>query len=486
VTLAVDRPVPLLAMSGISKHFGGEHALAGIDFELMPGEIHALLGENGAGKSTLIKILAGVVPRDVGEILVGDDALAASHSPADVKAAGVAFVHQDLGLAEHLSVAENIALSVGYATRHGLISFRRTRDQVGEILKKLGVDIDPDAAVAALSQDEKVMVAVARNLTYAKASGTGYVYVTHRLDEVFSFADRLTVLRDGKHVKTVAVRDSSYEQVVGWITGAAVVESLPERLEQKDGDEDVRLRVSGLLGSGLAEPINFSVRRGEVVALCGLVGCGAREVAAMLGGADRPRAGGATLDGAPLPLGAPRKLRAAGCTYVPGDRQAEGGVLGMSVRENLFLTRAGGGESVFRDPRPERRSAVSLAKRFDVRPRERVDRPLSSLSGGNQQKVVAGRALRKGPKLLVLDDPTAGVDVGSRSQLHAILRDTAAAGTSVVFASTDFEEVASEADRALVLWNGRVHTELKGNGLTPERLSQACYGTAQVARGDIS
>jgi len=158
----------------------------------------------------------------------------------------------------------------------------------------------------------------------------------------------------------------------------------------------------------------------------------------------------------------------------------------MSVRENLFLTRAGGGESVFRDPRPERRSAVSLAKRFDVRPRERVDRPLSSLSGGNQQKVVAGRALRKGPKLLVLDDPTAGVDVGSRSQLHAILRDTAAAGTSVVFASTDFEEVASEADRALVLWNGRVHTELKGNGLTPERLSQACYGTAQVARGDIS
>jgi ribose transport system ATP-binding protein len=238
-----------------------------------------------------------------------------------------------------------------------------------------------------------------------------------------------------------------------------------------------RLRVEGLIGPGLAEPVSFDALPGEIVAFCGLVGCGARELTEMLGGARAPSGGSAALDGAPLPLGRPHALRAAGCTYVPGDRQHAGGVFSLSIRENLFLHRQAG-DGFVRGPGGERAGARALVERFAVRPSRAVDRSLATLSGGNQQKVIAGRALRGAPKLLVVDDPTAGVDVGSRAQMHKIMRRAAEDGTVLVMASTDFEEVAAQADRALVLSHGRVHAELTGTALTEERLAQASYGAA--------
>jgi ribose transport system ATP-binding protein len=495
-------PETLIEARGMTKRFGGELALDQVDFDLRAHEIHALLGENGAGKSTLIKVLAGVVHRDAGELTVNGRELGATFTPAEATAAGVAFVHQDLGLVDHLSVAENVALTVGYRRRAGLVSFRETERHVAGLLAQLSIAVSPRSLVGDLAQDEKVMVAVARAfslnaraivldevgsslpspavarlseaLKQARSAGVGFVYVTHRLEELFGLVDRVTVLRDGRLVVTAPAEGLDHATVVEWLLGseAADIEPDPERIHPDSAAPG--LRVAGLRGPGIDEPLDFHAARGEIVAFCGLVGSGTREIAALLGGASSPDDGTAELFGEPLPLGSPTKLRRAGCTYVPGDRQGAGGVFTMSVRENMFLKRDRG----FVRPRPERRRSRELSDHYDVRPRADVDRSIATLSGGNQQKVIAARALQGGPRLLVVDDPTAGVDIGSRAQLHRILRRATEDGTIVVMASTDYEEVASMADRAFVMRNGRIHAELSGASLTPHRLAQASHGVA--------
>jgi ribose transport system ATP-binding protein len=310
--------------------------------------------------------------------------------------------------------------------------------------------------------------------------------VTHRIDEIFGLADRVTVLRNGRRVATADIASTDHDQVVEWILGPevatavqgdAAVSSRPRRERGR-----TRLVVDGIQVPGLHEPVSFEVAAGEVLGVCGLVGCGARELAAALGGALRIASGSASLDGEELPLGNPSALRGMGCTYVPGDRQAAGGVFNLSVRENLFIRR-GGDDAFVRRPRQERAGALSLASRFDIRPRGRVDQPLATLSGGNQQKAILGRALRRWPALLVVDDPTAGVDIGSRAQVHTIIQDAADAGSSVVLASTDFDEVAAQADRALVMWHGRVGAELSGAGLTSNNLARASFGPRHAGNG---
>jgi ribose transport system ATP-binding protein len=502
----------LLSVSGVGKRFGGVRALDAVDFDLRHGEIHALLGENGAGKSTLVKVLAGVVHRDAGDVRVEDRELPLRFTPADIAAAGVAFVHQDLGLLDHLSVAENVALSAGY--RHGrgrLISFRATERHVADILARLNLQIDPRAPVRALTQDQKVIVAVARAfsldaraivldevtsslpapeaarladaLRSTRAAGLGIVYVTHRIDEIFGLADRVTVLRDGRRVVTAEVSGTDHDQLVEWILGAeatsAVDASAAHPRPRSQGGAPL-LVVDDLEGAGLNAPVSLTIREGEILGVCGLVGCGARELAALLGGARLPTAGEASLDGRALPLGHPTRLRELRCTYVPGDRQGAGGVFNLSVRENLFIKRLEQ-DAAIRRPRPERAAAVGLGERFDIRPRGRVDQPLASLSGGNQQKAILGRSLRAAPRLLVVDDPTAGVDIGSRAQVHALIRDAAEHGAAVLLASTDFDEVAVQADRALVMWHGRVCAELSGAELTSNNLARASYGRARDA-----
>jgi ribose transport system ATP-binding protein len=500
----------LIEARGVVKRFGGEVALAGVDFELLPGEIHALLGENGAGKSTLIKILAGVVPRDAGEIAVAGVPLSAAHGPAECAAAGLAFVHQDLGLADHLDVAENIALVTGYERRRGLISYRATERKAAATLAELAIEVSPRTMVGDLEQDQKVMVAVARAfalnaraivldevssslpapavarlsqaLRAARGSGVGFVYVTHRLEELHGLADRATILRDGRRVATFTAGEFDHDRMVEAIVGREGLEELKDASRAPATDTgEVRLRVRGLEGPGLQQPVDFDVAAGETVAFCGLVGCGNRALAGLLGGAVRPVAGSARLDGAPLALGDPDRLRRAGCTYVPGDRQGQGAVFTLSVRENLFLRRSGepGARMRLRAPGRERRSAAELIERFRIRPSGSAEAPLWTLSGGNQQKVITGRALRARPRMIVVDDPTAGVDVGSRAQIHRTLREAAAAGSVVIFSSTDYEEVVSQADRIFVMNHGRIDAELAREGLTPESLAQASYGSSK-------
>jgi ribose transport system ATP-binding protein len=495
----LNDPNTALAICSLTKEFVGQRALDGVSLEVSRGEVHALLGENGAGKSTLIKVLAGVHQADHGVIEVSGRALPARHRPADAAAFGLHFVHQDLGLVETLSVAENIALGRGYANRLGLIHFRATERRAGELLEAMGSDVSPAALVGELSRPDKVMVAVVRAfaadarvivldevtaslpapeverlshlLMGSRQAGIGFIFVTHRLAEVLDIADRVTVLRDGRKVATLPVAGMDHERLVELIVGRAVDQPEPARRRPTGA---AALTVHGLLGHGLTEPISFHVARAEVVGVTGLIGSGAREVARMLGGAERPRAGLARFDGETLPLADPARLGRAGCAYVPGDRAAEGMAPDLTVRENLFLAGVAGGGR-WRRPRTERRHALRLLAQHRVRPDDQPERLLASLSGGNQQKVVVARALARRPRLLVLDDPTVGVDVGARTELHRLIRQAAGAGACVVFASSDFHEVAEQCDRVLVMNGGAIGCELRGTELSAERVAVESY-----------
>jgi ribose transport system ATP-binding protein len=502
---------PLVRIDGLSKRYADHLVLDDVSLDLLPGEVHALLGGNGAGKSTLIKVLAAVVPASGGTITVRDDETSIG-SPAE----GVAFVHQDLGLIASMTVAENIALTVGFSRRRGLVSHELTHRHAARLLATIGVDVDPAALVGDLPQDARVMVAVARafgadahtivldevssslpapeaarlaaSLRSAAATGIAFLYVTHRLDELDGLADRVTVLRDGRLITTRPYRHADHGALVEMIVGGQ--HTVPSRqATRRRHDLGEGLKVTGLSGSALRTPIDLDVAPGEIVAVCGLVGCGSRDLATILGGAVKAASGSAQLDGRELPLGDPAAMRARGCTYVPGDRHGEGAVPDMSIRENFFLSRHGDEtprESRFIQRRREQSETGRMVERYDVRPRLHSDRPLAALSGGNQQKVVVARAIRCGPRLLVVDDPTAGVDVQARADLHAIVRSAADDGAAVVLSSTDYDEVAVLADRALVLAGGRVVAVLEGDQITADALARHSYEAPSTLRPETS
>ncbi|GGQ26566.1 ribose transport system ATP-binding protein [Actinomadura coerulea] len=498
---------PALRVDGLTKSFLGQTVLNGVDLRIAPGEIHALLGENGAGKSTLIKILAGVHAADAGRVTVAGRPLRPRHRLADAAAARMRFVHQDLGLVDELDVTENICLTSDFSSRGGLIRFGASRRRVREVLGRLGVDIDPGRRVGDLAQAEKVMVAVARAfsaearlivldevtaslptpevarlkdlLHQACRQGTAFLFVTHRLGEVFDMADAVTVLRDGRRIASARPADVTHDQLVEWLVGRYVAALAPRSGESHASAGTPVLRVKDLRATPHHAPLNFTVGAGEVVAFTGLVGSGAREVVRCLAGAQRPQEGTASLRGRRFPLGDPVGAAGRGSRYVAGDRQ-EGIAPDLCVRENLFLAHYCHGGRVLR-PRRERRAADDLIARYDVRPPQASELPVVTLSGGNQQKVAIGRALSGAPGLLVLDDPTVGVDIGARVAIHRLIRQTADTGVPVVLASTDFSEVVSEAHRAVVMRDGRVGAVLSGADLTEQRLISESYRAREVA-----
>jgi ribose transport system ATP-binding protein len=506
VSAAPGRDAALISIRGLVKDYGPNRVLDGVDFDLHEGEVHALLGENGAGKSTLIKIVAGVETRTDGTIEVCGRALSSHPSPVEVEEAGVAFVHQELGLVDTSTVADNIALPHHFESRWGLVSASRTEERAKRLLEELDVDIDPRAAVGELAQDQKVMVAVARAfglnaraivldevsaslptpefdrfadaLRRSTKAGIGYLYVTHRLDEVFDLGTRVTVLRDGDVVGSAPVAEVKHDEVVEWIVGAPIPlrDARPSARPSPSGGGGLRVR--GLRGENLAEPLDLEIAPGEILGVCGLVGSGVRAIARLLGGAATPTAGEAMLAGVSLPLGDPVALAAADCAYLAGDRDAESVIGDLSIRENLFIARepdGGDGPGFMRWPRHERSLALATAERFEVKPRGDVERPVATLSGGNRQKLAIARAVRRRPSLLVVEDPTQGVDVGSRAELHQVLADAAAEGMSILIASSDFEEIAEVADRVLVICQGRLAAEMAREEVSTERLAQASY-----------
>jgi ribose transport system ATP-binding protein len=483
----------VLTFRGISKRFGGTEALSNVGLELRRGEVLALLGENGAGKSTLIKILAGVYPPDEGEIryFCDDDAQPKESAP-------IAFIHQDLGLIEWMTVAENICLSLGYPRRFGLIDRNAARQRAVDVLTELDVAIDPDERVESLSRTEKSLVAISRAIASSakivvldeptaslpanevehlfaainrlRASGVAMIYVSHRLDEVFEIADRVVVLRDGKVVGERDIAATTAEEIIRLIVGREHSQVF-RRAEISAGTERLRLTELRTEGTG---PVSCVFRRGEVVGLVGLRGAGQEAVGAALFGLSRLMGGSIELDGIAIAPTSPRHAMDLGIDLIWGDRNSGSIVPILSVRENLFLNPicAGLKSWSYISPRREAAKARELGKKVGLRPNQ-PELPIEALSGGNQQKVVIGRWLHLNGKVLVFEDPTAGVDVGAKADIYQLFNATLAAGAAIILISTDFEEVASICHRALVFDRGKVVAELSAGELTVETLLSA-------------
>ncbi|MGW0614013.1 sugar ABC transporter ATP-binding protein [Streptomyces sp. NPDC002788] len=488
-------PEPLVRVRGLGKRFGGTVALAGVDLDVHAGSVLALLGPNGAGKSTLIKILAGVHQADAGQITVAGQPLG-SHTAAR----SMSFIHQDLGLVEWMTVAENIALTTGYGRRAGLISWRRTRERCVDALGIVAGHLDPDAPVSELAPADRSLVAIARALA-ARARllvldeptarlpaadsarlfrvlhdlrdrGHAVLYVSHRLDEVYQVAGTFAVLRDGRLVSHGRLADHSPARLVRDIVGEEE-EPAARRPWGVPAAAPAVLTLDGVR-TARTGPVGLHLAAGEVLGLVGLSGAGHTDLGRALAGA-RPLVGGqAVLHGRPYRPRTVAEAVARGVGFVPGDRLREGCLTELTVRENLLANPRAGGATAPRwiGPRRERARAVALIDRFSVRPRD-SEAAIATLSGGNQQKVMLGRWLRTDLRLLILEEPTAGVDVGAKAALHRLLREALQSGLAVLLLSTDFEEVASVCRRTLVFVRGTVTAGLSGPALTVTGLTRA-------------
>jgi ribose transport system ATP-binding protein len=462
----------LIEVRNISKRFGGTQALNDVSFDLLSGEILALLGENGAGKSTLIKTLAGIFKPTAGEILFKG-------------------IHQDLGLVEWMTVAENVGLAQGFSRRGGLIDWRGTEARAAEALALVGIDVDPTRRVQDLTRTEKSLVAIARALAVEadvlvldeptaslpaneverlfealrplKARGVGIIYVSHRLDEIFRIADRVVVLRDGKLVGQKPVADTSPDELVQMIIGRSTTQ-LFKKAEPKAGKTILKVRDLVCAGVG---PIDFDVKDGELLGLVGLRGAGQESVGRALFGVEPFRSGSIELDGAAPDLSNARTAMESGIGLIARDRTEESVAMSLSIRENSYLNPFAIGRTLFHfmSPSTEAENARALGERVGLRPNN-PDLAIEALSGGNQQKVVVGRWLATGRKLLVAEDPTAGVDVGAKAEIYRLIARALDQGLAVVVVSTDFEEVAHICHRVLVFSRGVVVKELSGEALT--------------------
>ena len=486
----------LLRFDAVSKRFGGTLALDGVSFALGAGEIVALLGENGAGKSTLIKALAGIHTPDSGQILC-HGAPYRHKPPRFGQRQSVAFIHQDLGLVEWMSIAENMALAIGYPRKNFLIDWRAAEATAARALAQVGCDIDPNRRVQELSRTEKSLVAIARALAVEadvlvldepsaslpadevhrlfdalrplKSRGVGMIYVSHRLDEVFEIADRVVVLRDGRLIGVRAVAATSPGELVEMIVGKKLG-APPPRPAQVAGPPLLSLRDLAAEGVG---PVELDLARGEVLGLVGLRGAGHEQIGRVLFGC-LPYTGDIELDEQGPDLNTPRQAMAAGIGLIARDRTEESVAFGLSIRENNQINPGAHGRHplALRSPGHDARNAREVGARVGLRP-NLPHLPIEALSGGNQQKVVVGRWLDIGGKLLIAEDPTAGVDVGAKSDIYALLDQALAAGLGVLVISTDFEEVARICHRALVFSRGRIVEELAGEALTTSSVIHA-------------
>jgi ribose transport system ATP-binding protein len=494
---------PVLAFAAVRKVFGGTVAVDDVTLDLARGEILALLGENGAGKSTMIKMLAGIHSPDGGAILFKGEPYA-HRPPVAGEPQRVAFIHQDLGLIEWMTVAENMALGQGYERRFGLIDWRAAERRAAAALARVGLaGLEPSQRVQSLSRTEKSLLAIGRALAVEaevlvldeptaslpadeverlfdvlrdlRARGVAMIYVSHRLDEVFAIADRVAVLRDGRLVGTRPVAETSADELIELIIGRRTA---ARHWRGVVAAGTTRLVVESL-ATEEAGPVDFTVAAGECVALVGLRGAGQVAIGRVLFGAAPRLAGRVRLDGREPDLETPRAAMASGVSFVSGERVDESLLARLSMRENLFANPGARGRGLLelRRRRGEEAEAATLGERFDVRPNE-PERPIETFSGGNQQKIVMARWLAIAAPVLILEEPTAGVDVGAKIEIYELLAAARRAGTAVIVVSTDFEEVERIADRALVFGRGRITAELSGDDLTQESVLHAASAVA--------
>lgn len=494
--------LPVISLAHAAKTFGPVVALADGTIEILPGEIHALVGENGAGKSTLVKILAGLHHPDSGDFRVDDEPVNFKNV-AESKTAGISVIYQEPTLFPDLTVAENIFIGRQPKGRSGLISKAQMRRQASELFEQLGVPIDPSRVAEglsiadqqiieiakAISMDAKVLImdeptaalsgvevdrlfAVARGL---RDKGAGILFISHRFDEVFALCERITVMRDGRYIATHHTADVTVAEIVREMVGRELGALFPKTTAEIG---PTVLNVAGLSRAGVFRDISFEVRAGEIVALAGLVGAGRTEVARAIFGIDPYDKGTITVAGKPLK---PRDAQAAidaGLGFVPEDRRKQGLVMNLSVARNVTLTlRNSFVKAGLINGGAERRAAEEWSRRLQVKAGSQ-EHAVSTLSGGNQQKVVLAKWLATDPKLLIVDEPTRGIDVGTKSEVHRLLSDLAGRGIAILMISSELPEVLGMADRVLVMREGRITGELSRAEANPESVMHAATASA--------
>ena len=487
---------PFLRLTNVSKTFPGVNALTNINFDVRPGEVHGLIGENGAGKSTLIKVLAGVYQPDPGAEIEIEGEKVTALTPTESMRRGVMVIYQDFSLFPTLSVKENIAFSQQIEKRRRLIDWKAMEETSRRALSTLGVEIDLNARLSSLSTARQQLVAIARALVYdakllvmdeptsalssgevehlfrvvneLKARGMAIIFISHKLDELFNSTDRMTVLRDGHYIGTRISSETDTNEIITMMVGREIKE---QHLAGKNIGETV-LEVKNISKRGNYQDVSFSVRRGEVLGITGLVGAGRTETVRALFGLNPPDSGEILLEGRKIAPKSPAQAQALGIAYVPESRQTEGLVLQQDSESNLTLSilRRFVRNGLIRFGE-RRKKAVELIEQLNVKPaypHMQVDK----FSGGNQQKIVVAKWLATNPKVLIVDEPTNGIDVGAKTEIHHLLRELADEGMAVIMVSSELPEILSISDRVLVMRRGRINGEFNADGLSQEQIME--------------
>ena len=496
---------PLLEMRGITKHFPGVTALDGVDFELERGEVHVILGENGAGKSTLIKMLSGAYQPDEGEILFEGEPVRVP-SAAVAQGLGISTIYQEFNLVPQLTVAENVFLG-RQPRRLGIVDRRRMREEARRLLERIKVRVDPDALVSALGVAQRQMVEIAKALSLearvlimdeptASLSGqevqrlfeivrglkqeeVGVIFISHHLEEVTEIGDRVTVLRDGKLVGQVPAT-TDHSELVRMMVGRSIEDQFPRRRPEIG---DVLLEVRDLSREGALEEVSLRVRAGEVVGIAGIVGAGRTELARAIFGVDPVDSGEVWVEGRRMERFDPREAKNRGIGFITEDRQRQGIVPPLSVAENLVLASLGKSTSLGLVNRGEQRSrAQKMIDELNIRT-PGPEQEVRYLSGGNQQKTVIGKWLLADSRVLIMDEPTRGIDVGAKVEIYELMNELTEQGAGILMISSDLPEVLGMSDRILVMAGGRITGELSGEEATQERVMTLATQGSEAAVG---
>jgi ribose transport system ATP-binding protein len=506
---------PFLEVNGLRKHFGGVQALKGVDLQIHAGQVHGLVGANGAGKSTLIRILAGVTIPDAGTILLDKQPVVITN-PQQAAHLGLSFIHQELNLVPKFNVIQNMALGLPKATTLGLINWRAVQREVIVAAERVGITFPLDLPVSELSVAEQWLVSIGRALVRRArliamdeptaslseeetqrlfqiirelvVDGIGILYVSHRLDEILDLCNDITVFKDGQTVLHTNVRETNKQALVYAIAGRNVAINGPSETTSISSAQVV-LEARGLSCGRRVKDVSFSLHRGEVLGLGGLVGSGRTELARLLFGADSPDSGEIYLENVLWKPGRPDKAVASGIGFVPEERRRQGLILDKSVSFNLNLP-------TFKylrmapllpllNHRKAANTARSVSNRLDIK-MPSVETRAGDLSGGNQQKIVIGKWLTRDLKVLILDEPSRGVDVGARAEIHKIIRELGAKGVAVIVISSEVEELPGLCDRVLVMAEGKIAGELTGQDITKEAIIHISYENAINEKGDVN
>ncbi len=501
----------LVVMDGIDKSFPGVHALENCSFDLRAGEVHALVGENGAGKSTLMKVLAGVYSKDAGRILLRGKEVNLSN-PRAAQQHGISMIHQELNLMPHLTVAQNIF--IGREPRQGvrfLLNEKAINDQTRQLLETLHVDLDPRTKVASLTVAKQQMVEIAKALSFnsdvlimdeptaaltdaeieelfriirhLRDRGVGIVYITHRLEELWRIADRVTVMRDGRYIDTVRIEDADINRIISMMVGRTIYEASPEIPE--DNGQEIALEVRNLSRGNALRNISFKIKKGEIVGFAGLMGAGRTEVARAIFGADPIDSGEIYVHGQRVNIHRPSDAVRYGIGYLSEDRKRYGLTLDMDVETNTVL-------AAFRrflmwlglvDKGKVRKAATEMVQRLAIKTPS-LQQKVRNLSGGNQQKLVIAKWLIADTDILIFDEPTRGIDVGAKSEIYRLLNDLARQGKAIIMISSELPEILRMSHRIVVMCEGRITGELSSAEATQERIMQFATQRTAVTSGD--